>query len=220
MESGDRTEFDAQLAILCAGYDKPVGDRGEAYWKGLHRMGLIEFARCVEHAVSEQGPEKFPTTHAIWDIARALKSRGRATSTAVAVPEDPRDHLLFYANRMFLRHMITRGGLGSTGRFIPAHGMVDVQASPELIAARQFVRKLVDWWSEPIRESDPDATHAEFIRQFTEGLDKISPLASATRREWEKRQRELSPRDIFPPHMGRELEPKYQSRQQQLALPG
>lgn len=74
MLSTDRDEFDVQLAILCAGYDRPVGDRGEAYWKGCAKMSLIEFARIVEYALGEQGPEKIPTVNHLWRMRSQLRT--------------------------------------------------------------------------------------------------------------------------------------------------
>lgn len=219
MNSGDRKEFDAQIAILCAGYDKPLGDRAEAYWKGLHRMSLIEFARCVEYALGDDGPEKLPTVHIVRQILSKLKNQTRSYAQLPA-NEDPRDHLLFYANRMFLRHLVTREGLGSTGGFVPAHGMVDVHASRELLVARRFVSELVDCWAGFIREGDTDATQAEFVRQFSVGLNRISPIAEGTRRELGDRQLEPLAQAPFPPYMARELEQKYQGTPTQLALSG
>jgi hypothetical protein len=74
VHSTDRDEFDSQLAILCAGYDRPVGDRSEAYWKGCAKMSLIEFARIVDYALGEQGPEKIPTVNQLWRLRSQLRT--------------------------------------------------------------------------------------------------------------------------------------------------
>ena len=222
MQTGDREEFEEQLTKLCAGYNLPVTvHRKEAYFTGLGKMSLAQFARCVDFAVSEEGPEDFPTTRGVWKIHRDLRGRGAsAPSKPQRPPEDQRDHLVFYANRMFLRHVVTSGGLGSIGRFVPTHGMADSQASSELTAARRFVRDLVDCWCAYIREGDTDATQAEFIRQFSVGLHRISKVLPATQLEWEARRSDPRTLALFPASMARELEPRYQTQPEQLALTG
>jgi hypothetical protein len=74
MLSTDRADFEDHVKALCAGYNVPLGDRIEAYWKGMQKMSLAEFARCVEHALGEEGPEKIPTTGQLWKIRKALKA--------------------------------------------------------------------------------------------------------------------------------------------------
>lgn len=203
MESSQRPEFDLQFALLCAGYNiPPTPVRQQAYFTGLAKMTLAQFIRVVEQAISEEGPDDFPTSKGIWKLHHQLRNRRAAgPSKPEEPPGDPRDHLLFYANRMFLRHVMTRGGLGST----------DGQGSAELLAGRRFVRGHIDWWAGPVREGDPDATQAEFIRQFSVGLNRISPITEATQREWYERQRDPRAQMPFPPYMARELEPRYQA---------
>ena len=73
------------------------------------------------------------------------------------------------------------------------------------------MRKLVDWWCPVICEGDEDATQAEFIRQFSEGLRKISVIADATLREWEARRQHPEAQKPFPAYMGRRpLEARYE----------
>jgi hypothetical protein len=195
MQASERIEFDEQLGILCAGFNLPVtAQRREAYWRGLGKMSLAQFARCVDYALSDDWTsEDLPSTTQIWSIHRGFRARPAGlVATQDTTREDPRDHLLFYANRMFLRHLVARGGLGL-----------------ELWAARQFVRSLVEWWCPPIREGDQDATQDEFIRQFATGLHKISPLADSTRLEWETRAADPHTHAAFPPYMGRQLEARY-----------
>jgi hypothetical protein len=225
MQATDREEFEAQLAILCAGKDVPVTQaRKDAYWRGMGRLTLAQFARCVDYALSEWSEEGMPSTSQLWSIHRGFRTRP-GTAALLATPDDTRDHLLFFANRMFLRHIQSRGGLGSTGRFVPAYGMVDCKPSEELIAARAAVRDLVDWFSGPVLEGDSDATPAEFIRQFIENLDKVSPITAETRAFWEGNRAMPQSLIPFPRHMGRELDSRYarndrlMPRGQQQALP-
>jgi hypothetical protein len=77
MHSGDHEEFKAQLKALCAGYNVPFGDRGDAYWRGLEKMDLGSFARVVEFCLGEGGPDKIPTTGQCWAISKQLRARPR-----------------------------------------------------------------------------------------------------------------------------------------------
>jgi hypothetical protein len=190
MQSADREEFESQLGKLCAGYNLPVTThRRDAYWSGLGKMSLAQFARCVDYAISEEGPEDLPTPKWVWRIHRSLRSRGAVIATLDQPPEDTRDHLLHYANRMFLRHLASRGGVGA-----------------ELLAGRTVVRELVEWFSEPVLEGDEDATPAEFIRQFMLGLDRVSPITPDSRAAWEEMRSQPLARIPFPAYMGRPLE--------------
>jgi hypothetical protein len=206
----DRDQFEEQLGVLCAGFNLPVTPhRRDAYWRGLGKMSLAQFARCVDLAVSEDGPDDMPTPKSIWRIHRALRSQGALVVSQDQPQEDSRDHLLFFANRMLLRHLTDRDGLGSTGRFVPAYGMVDCKPSSALIAARKFVRDLVDYWIAPVSEGDPDATPAEFIRQFAAGLSRVSRVDAKTLRTWRQHMEAPESNVPFAPHMGRKLEPRF-----------
>lgn len=217
MQVADREQFDEHLAILCAGFNVPVtGHRKHAYFAGLAKMSLAQFARVVEYAVSEDGPEDVPTTKAIWKIHRQLRRPSVQAAATSKAPADP-DHLLYYANRMFLRHLGDRSGLCSTGKFVPGYGLVDCKASPEILAARKVVVSLVDWYSGPICEGDPDATPKAFIEHMIIALGAASPLAPDTLKAW--REMAASPSAIIPfePSMGRDLTRVDNSKQVALA---
>jgi hypothetical protein len=210
VQSTDREQFEEQLGVLCAGFNLPVTPhRRDAYWRGLAKMSLAQLSRCVDLAVSEEGPDDLPTPKQIWRMHRGFRSQGALVATQEQAKEDPRDHLLFFANRMFLRHLTDRGGLGSTGRFVPGYGMVDCKPSGELIAARKFTRDLVDYWTGPVSESDPDATPAEFIRQFAAGLSQVSTVESQTLRAWREHMDAPESQTPFGRHMARALEPRF-----------
>jgi hypothetical protein len=209
MLSTDREQFEAQLAALCAGFNVPATkERQEAYWTGLSKMSLPQFGRAVESALGEDGPEKFPTTGLMWKLYKQAKSQSQTIKQNVPQTEE-HDHLLFFANRMFMRHLHNRQGLGSTGRFIPAHGMVDCKASSELLAARKVVRELVDYFSGPICEGDEDATPAEFVAQLIVALDKVSRIDSKTLRGWGEMSGHADAKKPFERYMGRPLPEKY-----------
>jgi hypothetical protein len=213
MLSTDRTEFESQLAALCAGFNVPATkERQEAYWTGLSKMSLPQFVRTVEHALGEDGPEKFPTTGSIWKLYKHAKSQTQTIRQNVPKLEQ-QDHLEYFANRMFMRHITNRGGLGSSGRFTPGYGLVDCKASVELVAARAVLRELVDYFSGPICEGDEDATPAQFVEQLIVALDKVSKIDQKTLRGWGEMASHADARKPFAPHMGR---PLHVERQEQL----
>lgn len=212
MQTSEREDFEEQLAILCAGYNVPATvHRKHAYFAGLAKMSMAQFVRCVEHAVSEQGPEEIPTPKGIWRIHRDFrKTTAHGPAGAPQIAEQ--DHLLFFANRLFFRHLMNRGGLGSTGKFVPAYGMTDCRASAELIAARKVVRALVDWFLEPICDGAQDATPHEFVSQFIPALHAVSPMSPIDPRTLSGWREMISHEDAhkpFEPYMGRPIPEKY-----------
>jgi hypothetical protein len=217
MLSTDRTEFDAQVSTLCAGFNIPATqERKDAYWTGLAKMTLIEFTRCVEFALSEEGPDKPPIPKAIWKLHRDIKSNARTRTQQVVQRIEHQDHLLYYANRMFLRHIGNRGGLGSTGRLVPGHGLGECKASEELLQARVALRETVNWFCGPICEGDPDATPHTFMMALIKAIDRVSPINRGAIVEWEKMLDDVEAHRPFPAYMGREL-PAEEPRQMEMA---
>jgi len=205
MLSTDRTEFETQVGTLCGGFNVPATrERQDAFWTGLAKMTLVEFVRCVEFALSEEGPDKFPTTKAVWKLHREIKSHARAHTQQVVRQVEQQDHLLHFANRMFYRHLMNRGGLGSIGRFT-SHGMVDCKASSELLAARKVLREHVAWFCGPVRDGDPDATPLEFVTQFIPLLQRVSPIDQRTLDGWAGMSAHPDARIPFAPYMARDL---------------
>ena len=88
MISSDYAEFTKQLQALCLGFNVPLGDRPDAYWKGLQKMALSEFTRCVEFALGEHGPEKIPTTGEVWRIRGRLRTASQAGIQSLPSPID------------------------------------------------------------------------------------------------------------------------------------
>ena len=181
MHSTERTEFENQLKALCAGFNVPVGDRIEAYWAGLQKMGLIEFTRVVEFALGESGPDKIPTTKHCWQIRNQLKRGTTTTATKSATPNHEPDHLLFFANRLFFKFLALRGGVGTVGHYAGHGGIECTHGSATLDELRRALRDLVDWYAAPIRESDAFATPAAFVADFIRAMQKIAPFTDAMR---------------------------------------
>ncbi len=75
MEPTDRDQFLVQFGNLCGAYNVlPSQDRIDGFWRGLSKMPLSSFVRCVEFCLGETGPEKFPTFRDIWAVHRQTRS--------------------------------------------------------------------------------------------------------------------------------------------------
>lgn len=105
MHSGDREQFEAELGVLFGGFPTFITPpRIEAYWRGLQKMQMSTFKRCVEHALGETGDEKLPTVNAIWQISKRLRGPSLPPqSKPVAMVGD--DYLLL-GNRWLLAFML------------------------------------------------------------------------------------------------------------------
>ena len=102
MLSSERAEFDQHLGTLCAGFNVPMTElRGEAYWRGLAKMQLSTFARVVEHALGQDGPERIPTATQCWALSKQLRAQlPRATQSESAPTVEP---LVAFGNRCLLK---------------------------------------------------------------------------------------------------------------------
>jgi len=75
MNSTDRADFEAELAVLFGGFPTFLTPpRIEAYWRGLAKMHMSMFRRCIEHVLGESGSDKLPTVNALWQISRNLRA--------------------------------------------------------------------------------------------------------------------------------------------------
>lgn len=117
------------------------------------------------------------------------------------------DHLLYFANRLFLQHVLGRGGLGSKSRWDHLNGhLVDHVASPELIACRQGVRRIVAWFIQPVLDGDPDATPAEFVRQILDEFESAGRVSESFRRYCEGATQHQFANKPFAREMARPIE--------------
>ena len=165
MLSTDRKEFDAQMEILCGAYDKPLWARAEAYWKGLAKMSIIDFARCVEYAVGQNGPEKVPTTHDMWTIWRKLRAeRPRAPAPKAAEPTEVWSVWQLKVDSLFLRYLARRR--------LKEHFAGDLNLS----ARRKACRDLCAFFEEHEREFGvvPDDLGARFHRAMESSPDSVA----------------------------------------------
>ena len=110
MLSTERMAFEEQLAVLFGGYPTFLTPpRVEAYWRGLSKMPLSLFVRCVDYALGDQGTDKLPTVNALWQISKRL----RAPSPATPKPGAPNvgDDFLLVGNRWLLAFLLKTGGV-------------------------------------------------------------------------------------------------------------
>lgn len=155
MLSTDRSEFDAQLVMLCAGFNVPVGERSAAYWKGLAKMELLTFARVVEECLGENGPEKFPTVGVCWNVSKKMRA---ARYTPVAESKESQwkgDKWDIEANFHLLNHIRRH-----PKRYAPDSTYDGRQAVPGPLT-KAFTEIVVRWkktWAEDMRaEANPTA---------------------------------------------------------------
>ena len=212
MLSTDRTEFEIQLDRLCSGFNVPMSEaRKEAYWTGLAKMSLSQFSRSIDHALSEDGPDKIPTTGQIWRIHKQARASGAAQPVHTSAAKEDPDHLEYFANRLLMQHLSHRGGLGTPAKFVSGVGVTQTAPCAELTACLTFKRQLVRDWCGFIREGDELAKPREFLSQWVKGLKRIGRIEEKTLEELRVFAKHPTSRVPFPLHMARELTPRQPS---------
>lgn len=104
MLNTDRADFETQLNVLFGGFPTFLTPpRIEAYWRGLSKMPLSVFVRCVDHALGEAGTEKLPTVNTLWQMSRSLRAQQRPVT---ATKPEPFDWYLGFANKALLRFLV------------------------------------------------------------------------------------------------------------------
>lgn len=205
MQITDRPEFDTQLERLCAAFNVPATEaRKSAYFTGLAKLSILQVCRAIDHACAADGCDEFPTVHRLREFYYQSRRSSAQPADAQAPKDDP-DHLEYFANRLLWMHLSHRGGFGSTGRFVPAHGMVDCQASADLEEVQKFKRELVAEFAGYIAEGDDAATPAAFVRMWHAGLVEISDVLPRTERDLERLAQAPHMQTPFPAFMAREL---------------
>ena len=177
VQATDRETFEEQFAALCAGFNVPCTlPRRHAYFLGLAKMSIEQFARVVERCLADNGPEEMPTVNVLWKLHKAPRAAPVSPPAAPAVP-DP-EHIVYFANRLLFMHLRMRGGLVSTGEFAAAHGMKNCATSDELERCLAFKRALVAEFMGYVNEGEELATPAEFIRRWGLGLQRVSEVSA------------------------------------------
>jgi hypothetical protein len=127
MLSTEREDFDKQLEVLFGGYPTFVtAPRKEAYWRGLQKMPLSVFVRCVDAALQDQSEEgkKLPTVNRVWELSRALKARSAPVQRTQESRQYDDYHLL--GQRWLFAYLLKNGGM-------------DPVKLPKLIAAKNRI---------------------------------------------------------------------------------
>ena len=107
MISTDRPDFEAQLAVLFGGFQGFLTPpRVEAFWRGLQKMPLSTFVRCVDQALGENGSDKLPTVSTIWQISNTLRAYHAPTR-----PAEEFDTFHAWGGRCLLTFLRQRNGV-------------------------------------------------------------------------------------------------------------
>jgi hypothetical protein len=163
-QQAERKQFEAQIAVLCAGYNIPVtNERNEAYWRGLIKMPLGTLERVVDHALGPEGPEKIPNPRQMWGIYRDLRSAG-ASSSRPGGPPIKIDPYVQFANVRLLE-FLTHGN----------HRLGTPASEDSLVELVLIKNKLVADFHEiaardPRHETQPYAVFADNQQDFREML--------------------------------------------------
>lgn len=128
MLSTDRQDFEAQLEVLFGGYPAAflTGPRKEAYWRGLQKMPLSLFVRCIDSALQDQSEEgaKPPTVNRVWEISRNL--RAMAAPQKQALPLQQHDDYHCLGQKWLFAFLLKQRG-------------VDPEKVPQLVAAKNRI---------------------------------------------------------------------------------
>jgi len=177
---GEREEFERQLAILFAGVDKPLGEAArEAFWKGLQRMELVEFARCVTHLLadleSSDGPPKRFSLADIWHAKRELRAKAppKPTPTQQAELAWDGDRWDLRANTRLFKH-VTRTLSANPRRYGPPWSGTMREHTRRLVAAKNAwaadMRDLDDQGADAIPERTQVAIWQDYIGRAEQSI--------------------------------------------------
>lgn len=155
MHNTDRKAFDDQLAVLFGGFPTFLTPpRIEAYWRGLQKMPLATFVRCVDYALGESGTDKLPTVNALWQISRNLRAPAAPQRHADTAPISDLQRV---ANGAFLRLLNDKGA-------------VSEQALAKILAVKNKI----------VSEVPADADHGELRAVLIAAFEKLwEPMPQA-----------------------------------------
>jgi hypothetical protein len=160
VNNNQRTEFNDLLAKLYGGFNMPISDsRTEAYWAGLSKMSLGNFASAVEYALGEHGPDRIPSSSAIWKISNTIRSRNAAPVQQHA-PVDRQSRCLMLVNGLFLKYLSRR------------RMTEDFKGDVNIPERRKACLSLVKW----IQEWDPkelDTEYPQIRALFNKAMDGV-----------------------------------------------
>ena len=188
MRAMDEPKFRTILASLAEVFTHEISAPFAAlYWEALKDLAIEQI---------EAGAKFWIKTGKRFPKPAELRAE-RFQEASRAFKPDPRmegpEHLLFFANRLLLTHMMARGGLGSD----------------ELLAARKVVHDLVDEFSAYVRDCDELATPAQFIRLFVLALDRVSKIDPIAMNAFNRTLKQSATEKPFVRSMARSLPAEY-----------
>lgn len=113
MLSTDGEEFEAQIRVLFANWDKPPSkERIEAYRRGLQSMQMPALTRLIDYAISPDGPDDLPTPKGMWALQREMREHQRLREQALRPQQAAAgdDHALL-VNRWLLVFLLAVQGV-------------------------------------------------------------------------------------------------------------
>ena len=164
METKDRAEFDGQMRVLCARFDKPcTEDRQAAYFKALAKMPLGTFVRVVEHIIADEERFKLPGPHEFWPISREL--RARAAPPPQQVDKFKGDGWDICANLRLLKYTVKRLAPRGSSRVYgdTAHNGISLSWTPEFEECTNILVRHKNAWAADMREWNLDQETGEVL---------------------------------------------------------
>jgi hypothetical protein len=162
--------FDEHLEVLFGGFPQFLTDpRREAYWRGLQKMPLSVFVRCVDQMLGENGQDKLPTVNTIWQVSRSLRAQPADRPSVLNGQQLGVVHA--YGNRALLSWLRKFGSVSEVSlqkilaekkRLCDAYDMI-TQEEPE--AGFELRDKLFEAW-DALREPMPASELASGYERF------------------------------------------------------
>lgn len=196
MFSGDRMEFEEHLAILFAGFPTLLTPpRVEAYWRGLDRMSLDVFKRCVDQMLGEHGEKTLPTPNRVWKVSRELRVKPPAPNPQASLQLRNYDDFHRFGQRRLFEFLIDNGAASNpslaklierknklVGSFRVAYAGNSESAEDDDIAEyREIFRSEFRKLFEPRTYEETERDRQQFCRE------RSMPFTPMSREEWAKR---------------------------------
>lgn len=176
MNSTDRTDFERELAVLFAAIDRPLTEaRTEAFWRGLAKMALPEFCRCVERLLTEleEGDSpKYFTVSDLWAVKRRLRAAPVTYVHEHRGTEGRFDGWELRANRWLMRHIGERLR-GDSQAYGPVKPCVpgELCYSPEQALAVPVLVQYKRAWITDMREAADESNSVPMAEQHSAWRD-------------------------------------------------
>lgn len=169
MLTSERQEFDSHIEVLCAGFNIPAtAERKDAYWRGLSRMHMHGLIRVIDHALSEEGPDKPPSAPQLWRLHRQLQDRRRGPTALHLVQPNARKPLVV--------DRFAQIGTVALITFLLRRGAASQASIVELV--RQRSRLVADF--RLIADEDPSLTDEQMRERYVSAFDRLFEARSTS----------------------------------------